>query len=242
MDLAHARPKSVLLVALLAIARPCVGLDATIGCTEFNGDLFLTTAGSAGERTEMAGALGKLAVACHSAIDEEEDIDSEPIGLADWPDDDVSAPCHVRHPVHSIYFRFPQTMRGHFSDLRTPIISAAPFQRCLCSRYSTKRLSMCDVAASSCGAPSLRVRTWNAPLCILHYARNILPYNPSPPPPPFRLSDNLLVGPVLQALSVIVDLATAADASLDCVGASMVNASVARFARFRLPDDELISG
>ena len=74
------------------LAQPCNGLDGTIGCSEFNGDVFLTTSGSAVERAGIAVELGKLASACHQATAEEEEIDDVPIGLADWPDDDVSVP------------------------------------------------------------------------------------------------------------------------------------------------------
>ena len=104
MTLTYAHSTTLLAAALLALAAPCAALDATIGCTEFNGDLFLTTGGSADERTEMAAALGKLATACHSATDEEEDIIDEPIGLADWPDDDVSLACSavLQSPEHNV--------------------------------------------------------------------------------------------------------------------------------------------
>eukprot|EP00729_Bicosta_minor_P023212 gene23212-20030_t len=125
--------RTALLAACVAfLAQPCNGLDGTIGCSEFNGDVFLTTSGSAVERAGIAVELGKLASACHQATAEEEEIDDEPIGLADWPDDD--------------------------------------------------------------------------------------------------------------ALSVIIDLAAANDASKKCVGTSMLNASVARFTRFRQPGKDIKAG
>lgn len=83
---------ALLAVCVAFLAQPCNGLDGTIGCSEFNGDVFLTTSGSAVERAGIAVELGKLASACHQATAEEEEIDDEPIGLADWPDDDVSVP------------------------------------------------------------------------------------------------------------------------------------------------------
>ena len=73
----------------MSMAALGTALDATLSCAEYNGDIFITAAGSADERKEMASELGKLAIACHAATGEKEDIVSEPIALQAWPDDDV---------------------------------------------------------------------------------------------------------------------------------------------------------